>query len=365
MKPKIFVSHISEEAELAIALKSQIETDFLYMVDMFISSDGESIGAGSKWLRSVEEALNDAQLEIIICSKASVNRPWINFEAGAGWIKEIPIVPICHTDMTPESLPVPLNMLQAIIIHDPKGIERLYRLISDTIGCSMPNADFNIIASRFSQIQSVATKKLVKPRNLLTELLLQVFIEYPNDPNRNRFASGVLFGKNVVFTAAHLIEDNTAVMSVSKNKADWHKVTISWDGLKTGWDLVVGVTEGDIVEVDLDTHDLILCDEPHSCSWYGASFAEAGNSDTGRTPVPMSGTTCPIVADETEFYVDVQSGPTDIKKWKGVSGAPIIVENRLIGTVSKTSQVFDGRRLCAVPMWKLVTLKGFKEAIGM
>ena len=65
-KPKIFISHISEEADLAAILKEHIAKDFLNLVDVFVSSDTESIMAGENWLNSIESALQDACIELIL-----------------------------------------------------------------------------------------------------------------------------------------------------------------------------------------------------------------------------------------------------------------------------------------------------------
>ena len=117
-KPKVFISHIGEEAQLAQILKTHFLNDFLGMIDVFVSSDSTSITVGNKWLNDIDDALKTAQIELILCSYESVKRPWINFEAGAGWVKGIPVVPVCHTSMRPVDLPIPLNMLQAIEAKD-------------------------------------------------------------------------------------------------------------------------------------------------------------------------------------------------------------------------------------------------------
>jgi hypothetical protein len=77
-KPIIFISHISEEADLATAFKSAITKDFLGLPQVFVSSDTESIGAGSNWLTSIERALAEARILLILCSSASIRRPWIS-----------------------------------------------------------------------------------------------------------------------------------------------------------------------------------------------------------------------------------------------------------------------------------------------
>jgi hypothetical protein len=58
-RPQLFVSYVSEEARIAEILKEHISRDFLGMLDVFVSSDLESIAAGANWLTSLENALND------------------------------------------------------------------------------------------------------------------------------------------------------------------------------------------------------------------------------------------------------------------------------------------------------------------
>lgn len=139
----LFISHISDEAELAIIFQKHIIDDFLGLVDVFVSSDTESIAAGSNWLESMKDAMDKAQGELILCSEASVRRPWINFEAGAGWMKGIPIVPVCHSGFRAVDLSMPLSVLEAIDASQKKGLDKLYELIARKLGVRKPVADFS------------------------------------------------------------------------------------------------------------------------------------------------------------------------------------------------------------------------------
>jgi hypothetical protein len=103
----IFISHISEEQALALILKRYLTSDFGESVSVFVSSDLESITAGDEWLRSIETALANASFELILSSRVSITRPWVNFEVGAAWLKHIPIVPVCHSGLQVSDLPVP------------------------------------------------------------------------------------------------------------------------------------------------------------------------------------------------------------------------------------------------------------------
>lgn len=152
-KPLAFISHISEERELAEMFKAQISHDFLGMVEVFVSSDHRSISVGSRWLDEIDEALRQAQVELVLCSTDSVRRPWVNFEAGAAWVKKIPVIPVCHTGMRPVDLPIPLNMLQGIEAHDPAGLGRIYQVLSGQLGSSTPSPDFSPFVARIRDFE--------------------------------------------------------------------------------------------------------------------------------------------------------------------------------------------------------------------
>ena len=83
----IFISYIMEEEPIARELKLFIEKYFLNQIAVFVSSDINCVTPGQQWLNTIEEALNQCKVILLICSPSSLTRPWINFEAGCGWIK--------------------------------------------------------------------------------------------------------------------------------------------------------------------------------------------------------------------------------------------------------------------------------------
>ena len=145
-KPVIFLSHISAEAKLAIAFKEAIETSFLGMVELFGSSETATISLGANWLNRVTSGLRSAQAMLIFCSPASVARPWINFEAGAGWARNIEIAPLCHSGIRPVELPLPLNLLQGIEANDPLKLDQMFKLVAQKVGCNPPSIDLTPLA---------------------------------------------------------------------------------------------------------------------------------------------------------------------------------------------------------------------------
>lgn len=149
---RAFISHVSEESAVALALKEDLKGDFLGLLDIFVSSDIDSIAAGDNWVDSVEKALRQSAVLLMLCSPVSIRRPWINFEAGAAWVLGVPIVPICHADLTPHDLPMPLSLRQGISIGDASGLRRLYGRLSEILMSEVPRTNFEDMARRLSTV---------------------------------------------------------------------------------------------------------------------------------------------------------------------------------------------------------------------
>lgn len=140
-KPTIFISHITEEKEISIALKEFLEKKFLKTINVFVSSHEESIKLGDDWLNVIKKSMRDCRLTIIVCSPISISRPWINFEAGAGWVKDIPVIPMCHSGLTPGKLPVPLNSFQGGQLNSSDDLKKLFARIAEIINITAPDSE--------------------------------------------------------------------------------------------------------------------------------------------------------------------------------------------------------------------------------
>lgn len=121
MPTQVFISHVTEDAAVAAMLKRKMTEDFLGQLTVFLSSDTESIAAGEEWLSSVSEALRNSSIFVVLCSPIAIARPWVNFEAGAAWMRDIPLVPACFGGLRPRDLPMPLSARQGLELNDPQG----------------------------------------------------------------------------------------------------------------------------------------------------------------------------------------------------------------------------------------------------
>jgi len=79
----LFISHISEDKAVAATVKLMLKELFNDLT-VFVSSDYESIRSGKDWHGAIIDALKSSGAVIVLCHAASVDRPWINYEAGIG-----------------------------------------------------------------------------------------------------------------------------------------------------------------------------------------------------------------------------------------------------------------------------------------
>jgi hypothetical protein len=142
----VFISHASGEHPLATLLKESVERDFIGLIHVFVSE--AAIAPGNSWLEEVVKGLREADIYVVLCSQLSVDRRWINIELGAGLSRGKRIIPICHTDLNTTQLQRPLADYQAVDASDIEGLQRLYQILAEEIGSSVPSASFDELAGK-------------------------------------------------------------------------------------------------------------------------------------------------------------------------------------------------------------------------
>jgi hypothetical protein len=144
---KIFLSHISEEAEVAHFIQQTLEEDF-DVLNFFTSSSIGSILTGRTWLDAIQSGMEKAQIVIVLCSKSSVKRPWVQFELGSAWMRKLPIIPICHSGMKPTDLPLPLSLLEGIELGSERALPKLYDSLATILGLNKTPKPGNLAERR-------------------------------------------------------------------------------------------------------------------------------------------------------------------------------------------------------------------------
>lgn len=115
-KPVIFISHSSNDKQLAEVIKEQVEHVLVSVKpDVFVSSAPDAIDVGDRWFETIIKKLQIADALIVLVTPTSVERKWVWFEIGYFWSKRDQgrghIYPLYLPQVT--AIPHPLSELQA------------------------------------------------------------------------------------------------------------------------------------------------------------------------------------------------------------------------------------------------------------
>ncbi len=151
---KIFISHIQEEFQVALVLKKWIEIAFPDRCEVMVSTNPENIPTVSQYLEKNEQAFLDVKAVIILSSLASIQTPWVLFEAGCAWMKKINIIPVCHGGLAPAELPPPLAVFQGFDLNQKDFGQKLFFILSQELGVSrLPAIQYREMREEIKQIQ--------------------------------------------------------------------------------------------------------------------------------------------------------------------------------------------------------------------
>ncbi|SFO33841.1 TIR domain-containing protein [Nitrosospira briensis] len=101
-------------------------------IQVFLSSDGESIPLGRNWVHQIEQALATTSLMFVFVTPASLKSSWLYFESGYAYSKEIRVVPVGFLGVDLASIPAPLNLLQGFNITSESGLNNIIAVANST-----------------------------------------------------------------------------------------------------------------------------------------------------------------------------------------------------------------------------------------
>ncbi len=130
-KVKVFLSWSGNVSrQIASVLKKWLPKVYKN-IELWISS--ENIDAGTLWLEKLTEALKKHQYGIICVTADNIDKPWINFEAGAisNKLKKNRVTPLLFKVKTSELTGRPLSTLQAVELNKA-GIQKLIKSLDAT-----------------------------------------------------------------------------------------------------------------------------------------------------------------------------------------------------------------------------------------
>jgi TIR domain len=189
MKPLIFLSHSSRDADALVRLKKLLVERTSSTVDLFLSSDGVSITAGRKWIDDVLSALSQATVVFTFLSPNALHSQWVFFEAGLAYNRNIQVVPVGIFGVDVGEIPPPLGLLQGFNLDSPAGLRTLVEILNTSLGTSYRSAfidrDFAYFEKKTDVFPTLADGmhvyrvfSLTKDGEIPHELL-EVEIQYP------------------------------------------------------------------------------------------------------------------------------------------------------------------------------------------
>ncbi len=140
-KCDVFISHITEEKDVAHKLKAFLIEAFGDDLKVFVSSDYRSIGGGKVWYLEIIESLIAAPVVLVLLSEASVERRWINFEAGVGIGSGNLVIPLVVSGFSKSDVGPPLSSLQVRSLADSKDVEGIVGDIASQTNRTLPHLE--------------------------------------------------------------------------------------------------------------------------------------------------------------------------------------------------------------------------------
>ena len=128
-KPTIFFSHSSKDKEIVLKIKNKLMKYTSNTIEIFQSSDGESIPFGTNWIHKVEDGLKNSKVMFVFVTENSISSGWIYFEAGFAYSKGIHVIPV-GLGINVGDLKAPLNLLQGYNITSEDGLNNFLTIIN-------------------------------------------------------------------------------------------------------------------------------------------------------------------------------------------------------------------------------------------
>jgi TIR domain len=133
-KPVIFISHAEEDKQGALSIKKHLED--ILRVEIFVSSDPDSIKIGDEWFPNLINKLEISKALFVLLTKHSLDSKWVWFEIGYFWRKKnldksVHIYPLYAPGI---EIPNPLNMLQGKRLDDMNEMMSFAKSICKQLG---------------------------------------------------------------------------------------------------------------------------------------------------------------------------------------------------------------------------------------
>ncbi|MBF0107561.1 MAG: hypothetical protein HQL76_00080 [Magnetococcales bacterium] len=200
-----------------------------------------------------------------------------------------------------------------------------------------------------------------------------VIISVPTTDDLAELATGYPVAPNLILTARHVLEPEDR----DRDKS----VKAKWWGYKPEEKDDQGWLEAEIVWCGKDDLDAALLRLPErswtpkeylflsserpreGTEWASEGFPHVARREDCPKSASFHGKVYSMMDSKPYFEISEDANPVREEGWKGVSGMAVVVQDKLIGIVQSIPSGFDGKRLHAVPSWKMLEDPDFRKAI--
>lgn len=192
-KPTIFFSHSSSDKEYIYLLKKRLIEITNNSLDIYLSSDGESIPFGNNWVHNIEENLHKASMMFVFVSPESINSKWVYFESGFSYSKNIKVIPLGIKGIDVAALSPPLNLLQGFNINSHHSLNNIISTINKELNFNLIEGfsfddynkisniigdEFDLFKSKVDYIEIRVPKRISNIDNVSIEISSNFFVDF-------------------------------------------------------------------------------------------------------------------------------------------------------------------------------------------
>lgn len=196
-KPTLFFSHSSKDKELIMPIKEKLDKSTGGVLEIFMSSDGQSIPFGTNWIHKIEAGLQSAKIMFVFVTENSVSSGWIYFEAGYAYSKGIQVIPV-GIGIDIGGLKAPLNLLQGFNITAADSLNNFITIINKTFSYKFENSFIEDDFLRLDGLISRTAENIIDFEDIIKYGECEIYSRYhTEDGNIEQFDTDEYF-RNIV-----------------------------------------------------------------------------------------------------------------------------------------------------------------------
>jgi hypothetical protein len=130
----VFIGHAAQDGPLARRLKEAILSSAGRGVEVFVSSDLDSIKAGEDWLERIVDRLRNCRVVIAIITPNTAGSLWVHYEVGVADAGRTVVIPVTARGGRLSEIPAPLGRRQGRNLAKPDDLRVLLDEVGDALG---------------------------------------------------------------------------------------------------------------------------------------------------------------------------------------------------------------------------------------